>query len=256
MIASLDPVFGLQAAPRRYLDDVMIALRIPSLLLLTSLLSMVGCVAQQPVALYQLDSGNPKMPVANKGVAVLLGPVSLADYLQQPTLLQRQPDGSLTPAKEARWAGTLGADIDQVLLRQLASRLDTQRLVMAPGANGFVPDVQVELTISRMDSGPSQPAVLDAQWRLLDRRGQLRDSRLIHIEEPHQGGSADQVRAQSVVLRRLAEQLASAIKPLSEQPVAEETRKPVAAPAPAKEPAPPPIPKAVPARTQTEVFRF
>jgi len=234
----------------------MISLRISSLLLLTSLLSMVGCVVQQPVTLYQLDSGNPKMPVANKGVAVLLGPVSIADYLQQPTLLQRQPDGSLTPATEARWAGALGADIDQVLLRQLASRLETQRLVMAPGGAGFVPDVQVELTISRMDSGPLQPAVLDAQWRLLDRRGQLRDSRLIHIEEPHLGGSADQVRAQSVVLRRLAEQLASAIKPMSEQPIAEETRKPAAVPTPAKTPEPPQIPKAAPVRQQTEVFRF
>ncbi len=234
----------------------MISLRIPSLLLLTSLLSMVGCVAQPPVTLYQLDSGNPKMPVANKGVAVLLGPVSIADYLQQQTLLQRQPDGSLTPATQARWAGTLGADIDQVLLRQLASRLDTQRLVMAPGAAGFVPDVQVQLTISRMDSGPQQPAVLDAQWRLLDRRGQLRDSRLIHIEEPHQGGSADQIRAQSVILQRLAEQLAVAIKPLAEQPIAEESRKPAAAPTPAKTPEPPQIPKAAPVRQQTEVFRF
>lgn len=234
----------------------MISFRIPSLLLLTSLLSMVGCVAQQPMALYQLDSGNPKMPVANKGVAVLLGPVSIADYLQQQTLLQRQQDGSLTPASEARWAGTLGADIDQVLLRQLASRLQTQRLVMAPGAAGFVPDVQVELTISRMDSGPQQPAVLDAQWRLLDRRGQLRDSRLIHLEEPHQGGSADQVRAQSVILQRLAEQLAVAIKPLSEQPLAEETRKPAAGPAPVKTPEAPSIPKAAPVRQPTEVFRF
>ncbi len=234
----------------------MISLRIPSLLLLTSLLSMVGCVAQPPLTLYQLDSGNPTMPATNKGVAVLLGPVSIADYLQQPTLLQRQQDGSLTAATEARWAGALGADIDQVLLRQLASRLDTQRLVMAPGAAGFVPDVQVQLTISRMDSGPQQPAVLDAQWRLLDRRGQLRDSRLIHIEEPHQGGSADQVRAQSVILRRLAEQLASAIKPLSEQPLAEESRKPAPAPAPAKAPEPPQIPKAAPVRQSSEVFRF
>jgi uncharacterized lipoprotein YmbA len=235
----------------------MISLRISSLLVLTSVLSLVGCVAQPPVTLYQLDSGNPKMPAANKGVAVLLGPVSIADYLQQPTLQQRQQDGSLTPATQARWAGSLGGDIDQVLLRQLASRLETQRLVLAPGGAGFVPDVQIELTISRMDSGPLQPAVLDAQWRLLDRRGQLRDSRLIHIEEPHQGGSADQVRAQSVILRRLAEQLAVAIKPVAEQmPIAEETRKPAAAPGRAKASEPPQIPKAAPVRQQTEVFRF
>ncbi|MGH8436898.1 MAG: PqiC family protein [Pseudomonas sp.] len=237
----------------------MMALRFPLFLLLSSLLGLVGCVSQPPVTLYQLDSGNPGVPASNKGLAVLLGPVSVADYLQRETLLQRQPDGSLTSASEARWAGSLGADIDQLLLRQLAWRLNSQRLVLAPSAEGFVPDVQVVLSITRLDSGPQQPAVLDAQWRLLDKRGQLRDSRIVHLEEPHQGAAADQVRAQSLVLRRLVEQLATAIQPLSEPP-AEEPRKTSTAPAAparsAREPSGPQIPKAAPVRTDAEVFRF
>jgi uncharacterized lipoprotein YmbA len=45
----------------------------------------------QPVALYQLDSGDPGQPSQSAGMAVVLGPVSVADYLQRETFLQRQP---------------------------------------------------------------------------------------------------------------------------------------------------------------------
>ncbi|MCY1275433.1 ABC-type transport auxiliary lipoprotein component [compost metagenome] len=239
----------------------MSAKRIPLVLLLTGVLGLVGCVGHQPVPLYKLDSGNPGVPDQKNGPSVLLGPVVVADYLQRETLLQRQPDGSLLPSTSERWAGSLSADIDQLLVRQLAWRLDTQRLVLAPAAAGFTPDAQVQLHISRLDSGPQQPAVLEAEWRLLDRRGQLRDSGLIRLQEAHQGSAADQVRAQSVVLQRLAEQLAVTLQPLLKEPppiAAEVPRKTVPSPAPekAREPSEPKIPMAAPVRTDVEVFRF
>lgn len=237
----------------------MSAKRIPLVLLLTGVLGLVGCVAFKPTPLYKLDSGNPGVPLQKDGPAVLLGPVVVADYLQRETLLQRQPDGSLLPSEHDRWAGNLNADIDQVLLRQLAWRLDTQRMVLAPAAAGFMPDLQVQLTISRLDSGPQQPAVLEAEWRVLDKRGQLRDSRMIRVQEAHMGTPADQVRAQSVLLQRLAEQLAGNVQPLLKEPapVAEVPRKPAAsAPERAKEPNEPKIPMAAPVRTDVEVFRF
>ncbi len=128
-------------------------------------------------------------------MAVVLGPVSVADYLQRETFLQRQPDGSLTAATDGRWAGSLSSDIDQLLVRQLAWRLDSQRVVLAPASTGFTPDVQVLLSITRLDSGSSQPAILDAQWRVLDRRGHVRDNRIVHLEQQHEGSEASQVQA-------------------------------------------------------------
>ncbi|PAU60782.1 hypothetical protein BZL41_14885 [Pseudomonas sp. PIC25] len=229
--------------------------------LLAGLIGLTGCTAFQPVPLYQLDSGNPRVPEQKTGPAVLLGPVEVADYLNCDLLLQRQADGSLTAARRARWAGNLPNDIDQLLLRQLAGRLDSQRLAMAPAAPGFTPEVQVQLSITRLDSGPKQPAVLEAQWRLLDKRGQLRDTRLVRLEEPHQGAPADQVKAQSLVLQRLAEQLASAIQPLAaaeaEAAAAEEARKNAATRTPKKvEPAKPQIPIPSPVRQDVEIYRF
>lgn len=169
-------------------------LRLPFALLLTGLLGLSGCSMHQPVALYQLDSGDPGQPSQSAGMAVVLGPVSIADYLQRETFLQRQADGSLSSATDGRWAGSLSADIDQLLVRQLAWRLDSQRVVLAPASAGFSPDVQVLLSITRLDSGKNQPAILDAQWRLLDRRGRVRDNRIVHLEQQHEAPSRRRFR--------------------------------------------------------------
>ena len=230
-------------------------LRLPLIALLAGVLGLAGCSVHQPAVLYQLDSGTPGQPKQSAGMAVVLGPVTLADYLQRETLLQRQTDGSLSAATDGRWAGSLSSDIDQLLLRQLAWRLDSQRVVLAPATAGFTPDVQVLLSITRLDSGIKQPAVLDAQWRLLDRRGQVRDNRMIHLEQPHTGSTAEQVKAQGLLLQQLSEQLAAAVKPLANQPPLVEPRKPEAKAAP-KPDNKPKIPMASPIRTDMEVFRF
>jgi uncharacterized lipoprotein YmbA len=233
-------------------------LRLPFVLLMTGVIGLAGCSVQQPTSLYQLDAGEPGQPKQSAGLAVLLGPVSVADYLQRETLLQRQPDGSLTASTDGRWAGSLSSDINQLLLRRLAWKLDSQRVVLAPAVAGFTPDVQVLLSITRLDSGINQPAVLDAQWRLLDRKGQVRDSRLIHLEEPHVGTSAAQVKAQGVLLQRLADQLSVAVKPLANQPADEPKKQPSAQAHTNKEQdqGRPKIPLASPIRTDMEVFRF
>lgn len=237
----------------------MSAWRVLACLSLVSLLGLAGCTVNPPAQLYQLDAGAPPVPVRENGVAVLLGPVQLADYLQRETLVQRQADGILSLSSEARWAGSLETNVSQQLLRQLSSQLDSTRLALFPEKPGFVPQVQVLLNISRLDSGPKEPAVLDARWRLLDQKGQLRDSRVFHQEEKHDGSIKDQVRAQSDLLRRLAAQLAKDVRPLAvvsepqptphkSAPTAEQTAKP-------KDEGPK-MPLVVPIRTDAEVFRF
>ncbi|WP_339414490.1 PqiC family protein [Pseudomonas sp. EA_35y_Pfl2_R5] len=236
----------------------MIPLRFPGTLLLAGVLGLAGCTHFQQAPLYQLDSGDIHVPATEQGIAVLLGPVAVADYLQREALLQRQTDGSLTVADDASWAGSLAADIDQQLLRQLASRLDSQRLVLAPTTAGFVPQVRLGLAITRLDSGPQRPAVLEAQWRLAGGDGKLLDGRLVRLEEAHSGTIVDQVRAQSLLLQQLVEQLAIAIETHG-TPVP-----PIAAPAPLRKPAPvkpvppapPRIPVVEPMRDESEVFRF
>src|SRR3989338_5796195 len=212
----------------------MTALRFPGILLLAGALGLTGCMRYQQAPLYQLDSGEIRVPAAEQGIAVLLGPVAVADYLQREALLQRQADGSLTATEDARWAGSLAADIDQQLLRQLASRLNSQRLVLAPATAGFVPQV-----------------------RLGGADGRLLDGRLVRLEEAHNGSIVDQVRAQSLVVQQLVAQLAAAVETHG-KPAPQVAPAPVRRPAPAKPAVPdvPRIPVAEPIRSEGEVFRF
>jgi len=231
-------------------------LRVPTVLLLASM-GLTGCIGLQPAPMYRLDSGTTEVPERTDGAAVLLAPVTLADYLQRDALLQRLADGSLAvDGQRAHWAGSLKADVEQVLLRQLAWRLDTQSLVLGPADEGFTPEVQIELSITRLDSGPEFPAVLEAQWRLRDKAGKHLGSRLVRLQEGHQGSATDQVRAQSVLLQRLSEMVADAVEPTlvaktapKVAPAKPQVSKSAEAPAPR-------IPAAEPIRTDMEVFRF
>jgi hypothetical protein len=94
---------------------------------------------------------------------------------------------------------------------------------------------------------------------LIDRRGKVRDNRIVHLQEQHAGTTAAQVQAQGVLVQRLAEQLSVALKPLANQPPIAETapRKAPKPVAPAADPEKQPkIPMASPIRTDLEVFRF
>lgn len=230
--------------------------RLIRILGLAGLLAVAGCAATPPAQFFQLQQGNPGLPQADNGVAVLLGPLKLADYLQRETLVQRQGDDTLVIAQQARWVGSLQDDVAQLLLRQLAGRLDSSRLALYPDRVGFKPEAQLLLNIGRLDSGPYRPAVLEAQWRLLDGAGKMLDSRIVRLEEAHSGELTDQVRAQSQLLQSLAEQMAGAVKAMPRASAAAPSQSP---PRKAASPRPvaPRIPQAAPLPAPAaEVYRF
>lgn len=224
---------------------------------MAALLALAGCATTPPAQFYQLQQGQPALPQGGEGVAVLLGPLKLADYLQREPLVQRQSDDTLAIDPQARWAGSLQDDVAQLLLRQLAARLDSSRLALYPDRVGFKPEAQLLLSIGRLDSGPYRPAVLEAQWRLLDGEGTMRDSRVVRLEEPHSGELADQVRAQSQLLQKLATQMAVAVKDMprassgSRSAATQEPRRAARRTAPQR----PRIPQAKPLPAG-EVYRF
>lgn len=227
-------------------------------LLLAASLGLGGCLPTKPVTLYSLDNGDPQMPSGkDSGATILVSRVELADYLRGDVIVQRQADGSLAlDAGQGRWANSLGEDIDQLLLRQLAAQLDSQRLALPPIAKGFSADLRIELAITRLDSGPEQPAVLEAQWRVLDAKGLQQASRLVRLQAAHDGTVADQVKAQSRLLQQVSQQVALALQPslASRAKPARPAAKVKQAPAANSQPAP--APTLTPLRTDMEVFRF
>lgn len=201
-------------------------------------LGSVGCSVAPPAQFYQLQQPVTDVASRENTATVLLGPLKIADYLQRESLLQREADGSLTLSQQARWAGSLDNDIGQFLLRQVSAQLGSSRISLYPDRIGMQAQAQVVLNISRLDSGVQQPAVLEAQWRLLDAKGELSSSRVLRLEEQHNGELSDQVRAQSELLGQLSKQLVAALKQTlpKEQPVKKSPHKTSTA-TPSKQPA-------------------
>lgn len=219
----------------------------------------VGCSIAPPATFYQLQQSTTVTASRDNNITVLLGPLRVADYLQRENVLQREADGSLSLSQQARWAGSLQDDIGQLLLRQVSAQLGSSRIALYPDRVGIDAQAQVVLSISRLDSGVQQPAVLEAQWRLLDAKGSLRNSRVLRFEEAHNGEVADQVRAQSQLLGQLSKQLVEALQDAFPEQTVSPERKPTAAVS-TKKPATEKvesinIPVVEPVREQ-EVYRF
>lgn len=186
---------------------------LPLLLVLGASFGLTGCISATAPTTYQLQWTDPAPALRSMtGTAVLLGPVTLPDYLKHPTLIQRQNDGSLSRDPAAHWAGSLQDNVDRVLLHQLAGYLNSSRLVFYTDRQGFKQDIQAQVRIDRFDSGPQQAAVLEAQWHLVDAQGVQRANRIVRLQEKHGASLADQVKAQSQLLQKLAEQLARDIQ--------------------------------------------
>ena len=175
-------------------------------------LGTVGCSVAPPTHFYQLQQPVADLASRDNNVTVLLGPLKIADYLQRENVVQREADGSLSLSQQARWAGSLQDDMGQFLLRQISAQLGSSRISLYPDRVGIEAQAQIVLSISRVDSGVNQSAVLEAQWRLLDAQGSLRNSRVVRFEEAHNGELSDQVRAQSDLLALLSQQLVRAIR--------------------------------------------
>ena len=180
-------------------------------------LTLIAGCASSPPASYQL--GLPPKPAVDssvsktvRGAFVLLGPIQLPDYLTGTQLMQRDPDGRLYPDQQAHWAGRIQDNVDRALLHGLAEQLQMQRLVLFSEREGFKHQWQVVVRIDRLDSGAQQPAVLEGQWRVLNAQGEQQSTRIVRLQENHTPDLTDQVRAQSLLLHHLAEQMARDIQ--------------------------------------------
>lgn len=216
-----------------------------------------GCASVGPTHYYQLDGGSVRAPASgDRGLAVWIESLQLADYLQRDVLLERQADGSLATTRD-HWAGPLDANVRQLLQRQLASRLNSGRVVVGEQPEGFAPQYRVELVVTRLDAGDRAPATLDASWQLRDSQDRLLDTQLVHLQARHAGDRAAQVRAQGELLQQFAARLATDLTKVAQRgrrssDVARKEPKQLVEEAQAR----PTLPAVVPIRTGAEVYRF
>jgi uncharacterized lipoprotein YmbA len=148
-----------------------------------------------------------------RNAAVGIGPIKLADYLNQSNLVTRKGGNRLVQAEYDQWAGSLKDNVTNVLAENIGLLLPTERIYIYPWRQSVTVDYQVLLDVVRFDGDLEEDAWLVARWSLLG--GQ--DNKLLatnrsSIREPVKGSDyAALVAAQSRVVAKLSQEIVAAI---------------------------------------------
>ncbi len=188
-------------------------------LLALGALAMGGCLGRSETprfySLSPMAESLPSTSRSNPGppAVIGIGPVKLADYLDDSRLITRAGDHQLRKAEYDRWAGSFKNNISNVLAENLGALLHTDRIYLFPWRTEVPLDYQVVVEIIRLDSRLGEAARLVARWSVLaGREKKLLAMERTSISEPVTGADyAAVVASQSRALAQLSQEIAKAI---------------------------------------------
>jgi len=177
-----------------------------------------GCRSQSP-RFYTLNPIQEDQVISkSKGLAqnavIGIGPVKLADYLDQSMLVTRTSDNEAVKAQFDRWAGSLKDNFINVLADNLGVLLSTERIYLYPWRVSVPIDYQVMLDIVRCDGRLGDAVWLEVRWSIIGGpEKKLLKTHRSSIREPVTGADyAALVAAQSRALGKLSQEIAEAIQ--------------------------------------------
>jgi uncharacterized protein len=143
-----------------------------------------------------------------------IGPVTLADYLDQSDLLTRTGDNQLVKAEYDRWAGSFKNDFINVLAENIGFMVPTERIYLYPWRGSVPIGYQVALEVIRCDGRLGEAAYLVTRWSVFGGpEKKLLNMNRSSIREPVTGADyAALVAAQSRAVAKLSQEIAEAIQ--------------------------------------------
>jgi uncharacterized protein len=192
---------------------------LPVILAIVAIFCLGGCTRSQTPRFYTLTSmsqdelsSKPGSPAHNPVVGI--GPVTIADYLDQSDLVTRTGDNQLVKAEYHRWAGSFKDDFINVLAEDIGFLVPTERIYLYPWRGSVPIGYQVAVEVIRCDGRLGEAAHLVARWRVFEGPGKkLIKMNRSSIREPVTGADYPAlVAAQSRAVAKLSQEIAEAIK--------------------------------------------
>ena len=179
-----------------------------------------GCMSRsQTPRFYTLTTMQPDEVTSKRGssaqnAVIGIGPVKLADYLDQSDLVTRTSDNQLVKAEYDRWAGSFKDDFINVLAENIGFLVPTERIYLYPWRGSVPIGYQVALEVVRCDGRLGEAAWLVARWSIFGGPGKkLIKMNRSSIHEPVTGPDyAALVAAQSRAVAKLSQEIAEAIQ--------------------------------------------
>ncbi len=189
--------------------------RIRIWIIAAALLAVAGCGTSPPPTFYQLtETANTQLSGLERGLAVGVGPINVAPYLDRPQLVIRGPGHKLELSEFNRWVEPLTDSISRVLIINLSNSLESTRVFKVPRRNKTIPlEFRIEIDLARFDGELGGDALLVARWTLYDRENEPLVTRVSIIREASGGEGIDLlVAAQNRTLQNLSQEIYAAIK--------------------------------------------
>lgn len=178
-----------------------------------------GCARSQTPRFYTLNPiqqdqviSPRKSPTQNAVIGI--GPVKLADYLDQSNLVTRTSDNQVVKAEYDRWVGSFKDNFINVVADNLGVLLSTERIYLYPWRMSVPIDYQIVLDVVRCDGRLGDAAWIEARWSIFGgaEKKLLKISRS-SIREPVSGPDyAALVAAQSRAVAKLSQEIAVTIQ--------------------------------------------
>lgn len=183
-------------------------------------IALGGCTRSQTPRYYALnqiqeDQATFKRKSSSQKMAIGIGPVKVADYLDQSRLVTRTSDNQVVKAEYERWIGSFKDDFINVLADNIGSLLPNAGIYLFPWRQAVPVDYQVVLDVVRCDGRLGEDAWLVVRWSVLGggEGKKLFKTNRSSLCEPVGGADySDLVAAQSRALAKLSQEIATAIQ--------------------------------------------
>jgi uncharacterized lipoprotein YmbA len=189
--------------------------RTGTLLAMVLLLVAVGCTKTPPPTFYQLEEpAGAQLAGVERGLAIGVGPLTVAAYLDRPQIVTRATAHRLTLSEANIWAEPLKESILRVIAVNLSNMLETNRVFRVPRRDRAIPlAFRVAVVIARFDGALGGDAQLTARWTLYRRDDRPVLTRVTIVTEPAGGPGYDNlIVAQNRALQSLSREIAEAVK--------------------------------------------
>ncbi len=195
--------------------------------LLTALSFLViisGCFQRQPVHRYTLAQSAKQTAAAPASTLssppsqratefLVVGPVTLADYLDQSRIIQRQGATVIHAAADQQWAGDLSEMITNILIAEMSLLQPSLSVLPYPLSAPQPQGKRIAIDILRFEGTDAHAAAIEARWTIIDlEKKTILSSHSTLVQVPLVGdGYENLVTALSLGLTRLGNEIVASL---------------------------------------------
>jgi uncharacterized protein len=132
------------------------------------LAALAGCAQSQPTKFYTLSTATEAKVEQHsaQGLVLGLGPVTLPQYLDRPSIVTRTGANRMKLGDFSQWAEPLEPLLTRIVAQDLYALTGADDVIPIPQRGDLPLDRVVELDVARFDADESGEVKLDARWRV------------------------------------------------------------------------------------------